>query len=318
MRIRSNVLALTIFLIPLSGAERSAHPSTPSLAKSLINSNTTFDGNRIRSTMENNGMFVSYRIYHITGYAGMEWPQGFGAWINFASGIWIGGQVGGNTLVSAAEYGSDFVPGPYGGDSGDPAFRFYKIQASDFNDPYGNPDMVDWPADQGAPWLDANGDGVYNVYDGDRPRLSGDQMIWYVANDGDTLHHVIFQTLPLGVEVQMTVWGYDRRDSFGDMMFVKALVINKGPASIDSAYIGIWDDPDVGDYTDDFVGCDTTLALGFCYNDGEDSEYMVPSRRRSATTCSRDPSSPRRVTLPGPSVAFTPAIRTCPWSPSST
>jgi hypothetical protein len=275
MQIRNIAFALIIFLIPLPGADKSVDPPSPTLTKSMMSSTITFDGNRIRSDMENNGTFVSPNIFHITGWAGMEWPQGYGAWVNFDSGIWIGGQVDGESYVSAVRYGSDFVPGPYGGDSGDPAFRFYKIQASDFDEPYNNPDMVNWPAALGAPWIDANDDSVYNVYDGDRPRLIGDQMIWSVVNDGDELSHNVYQTKPggLGVELQMTVWGWDRRDSFGDMMFVKVLVINKGSDSIDSTYIGIWDDPDVGDYYDDFVGCDTTLALGYCYSEYEDSEY---------------------------------------------
>ena len=50
-------------------------------------------------------------------------------------------------------------------------------------------------------------------------------------------------------------------------------MINKGGVDVDSTIIGLWADPDLGDAGDDFVGCDTTLSLGFCYNDGADSDY---------------------------------------------
>ena len=74
------------------------------------------------------------------------------------------------------------------------------------------------------PNVDEDGDGIYTPMPSgpDHPDFIGDQVIWWVMNDGDIAEHSIFGTLPLGVEVQMTLWGYDRPDAFGDMMFVKA------------------------------------------------------------------------------------------------
>jgi len=45
-------------------------------------------------------------------------------------------------------------------------------------------------------------------------------------------------------------------------------IINKGDSILRDAHIAMWSDPDLGDPTDDLVGCDTTLSLGFCYNSG--------------------------------------------------
>ena len=36
--------------------------------------------------------------------------------------------------------------------------------------------------------------------------------------------------------------------------------------SLKDMYVSLWCDPDLGGATDDLVGCDTTLALGYCYN----------------------------------------------------
>jgi hypothetical protein len=138
-----------------------------------------------------------------------------------------------------------------------------------------NSDFQNWPAHLGAPWVDEDEDGVYSPMPAgtDHPEFIGDQVILYVMNDGDASAHAIFGTAPLGIEVRVTIWGYDRPDAFGDMMFVKALIINKGGNEIKDMYIGLWDDPDLPNAGDDFVGCDTTLSLGYCYNDGADNDY---------------------------------------------
>ena len=53
----------------------------------------------------------------------------------------------------------------------------------------------------------------------------------------------------------------------------KHIMIFEGTNDITDMYIGLWDDPDLGDAGDDFVGCDTDLSLGYCYNDGSDNDY---------------------------------------------
>ena len=238
-----------------------------------------FDANRIGCDFENNGLFVSYRI---PGHSGMEWPRLMDTYVDFSSGIWIIGKInnGYGILRSAiAEYGSEFTPGPAYIPYDPLIHKIYKITRSDFQYPNVNPDFENWPIDDGAPWIDANGDGIYNVADGDHPEMLGDQIFWYVANDLDTVNHGnVFGTYPLNIEIQTTIWGYNGAyggQSLQDMMFMKVLIINKGSEIIEDAYIGLWDDPDLGYADDDFVGCDTLLNLGFTYNDGPDMEFGV-------------------------------------------
>ncbi|MFH1851724.1 MAG: T9SS type A sorting domain-containing protein [Candidatus Neomarinimicrobiota bacterium] len=231
-----------------------------------------FDGNRIRTDLENDNMLVSHRV---SGHSGMEWPKGAGTYINYASGLGFAGKIGDEIRTAVAEYQSEFIPGPFGSDPSMPEYKLYKINRRDLEDPLSNTDIQNWPAEDGAPWTDVDNDGVYNpIPNGvDHPDFIGDQVIWYVCNDGDSSRHVNFRTRPLGLEIQNTIWGYDRYDHFGDILFLKSLIINKGGNQIDSMYMGIWDDPDIGDAGDDFVGCDSTLGLGFCYNDGFDEDY---------------------------------------------
>ncbi|MFH1851361.1 MAG: T9SS type A sorting domain-containing protein [Candidatus Neomarinimicrobiota bacterium] len=244
----------------------------PSLYKTSVASTGQFDGNRIRTDLENNGMVVSHRI---SGHSGLEWPKDNTTYAIYASGVWLAGKVGGQIRTAVAEYGPERVPGPWGSDQNDAAHKLYIVNKSDLADPLAFPDFQNWPTDLGAPWVDVNGNGIYEPLPigPDHPDFLGDQVLWYVSNDGNPTGHSIFGTAPMGVEVQTTIFGFNRPDAFGDMLFVKELVINKGESEIEDTYMGIWSDPDLGDAASDFVGCDTTLGLGICYNDGVDLDY---------------------------------------------
>ena len=136
-------------------------------------------------------------------------------------------------------------------------------------------DFQEWPVDFGAPWVDVDGDGVYTPLPGgtDHPEFLGDQVLWFVSNDGDPAYKLNFGTSPLNVEIQTTMFGFDRPDVFGDMVFLKQLVINKGSDDLVDTYMGLWSDPDLGNAGDDFVGCDVELGMGYVWNDGADSVY---------------------------------------------
>lgn len=231
-----------------------------------------FNVNRIACDLEANGMIVSHRI---TGHSGLEWPRGNATFAVFASGLWLAGKVDGDIRTACAEYGPELAPGPWGSDSLDPGRKLFSVYKSDQADPEQNDDFQNWPVDLGAPWIDANNNGSYEPlpYGPDYPDVIGDQVIWYVSNDGDTASHILYKTESLGIEVQTTIFGFNRQDEFGDIMFVKELILNKSAHTIDSMYVGVWSDPDLGDAGDDFVGCDTILDMGICYNDGIDPDY---------------------------------------------
>ncbi len=127
-----------------------------------------------------------------------------------------------------------------------------------------------WPAAQGAPYTDVNGNGKYDAGT-DIPGVTGaDQTLWYVANDLDTAR--VFRlagSKPIGIEFQRTIWAYNRAGAIGNTIFQKNIIINKSGYRVDSMFVAQWADPDVGGslgYTDDFSGCDTIRSLGMTYN----------------------------------------------------
>lgn len=245
---------------------------------SKINNDTNvdygyFDINRITSDFSNDGMFVTHLK---SGKQGMEWPKYMGVGLSYVSGLWIADSSEGEVRVTAAEYASEFSAGPFGSDFESLRHKVYTINKIDFDSPLTNPDFINWPVEDDAPWIDANGDGIYNINDGDIPDMLGDQMHWYVCNDSIQNNHSVFRTSPLNVELQVTTWGYNgsyNGQNLQDVMFVKTLLINMGQSNIENGYVGIWNDSDLGDGWDDWVGCDTTLNLGYSYNDGNDNEY---------------------------------------------
>jgi hypothetical protein len=261
-------LFVFLFAVSLNAREKNTERNRiSSLLKSNVLVLEKFDGNRISADVENTGQYVSY---HRTGDAGLEWPKGSHKTADFAAGIWVAGKVRGTgeLRTAAAEYQVEFQPGKIKPDGTpdnpeDPRYKIWKINKTDLFNP--SDDYLNWPVEDGAPWEDVNGDGVF-TRGVDRPLLLGDQTLWMVFNDANPAQHNIFKTAPMGLEVQMTIWGYNRIDAFGDMFFVKALIINKSNTTYDSTFVALWDDPDLGYAGDDFVGCDTTLSLGFCYN----------------------------------------------------
>ena len=54
-------------------------------------------------------------------------------------------------------------------------------------------------------------------------------------------------------------------------------IINKSHNYIDSCYIALWSDPDLGSAGDDFVGCDTLSDIFYCYNGDDFDGYQTQS-----------------------------------------
>jgi len=155
-------------------------------------------------------------------------------------------------------------------------------------------DWMEWPADKGAPYADRDGSGSYEpdpdgdgvlgeletnadgdtTYIEDIPGYGGaDQTLWFVANDlNPGLTESLYGSPPMGMEVQVTYWGYNRTDALGNSVFKRYRFIYKGTAdtpndaSIDSMFVAQFSDPDLGEYSDDFVGNDVETSLSYVYN----------------------------------------------------
>lgn len=140
----------------------------------------------------------------------------------------------------------------------------------------------------GAYFYDGDGDGVYTPEDKnsngawdpdeDMPDLLGDETVWCVFNDNvDASGRAYANVEPQGIEVRQTAWAYATAGDLGNIIFLRYSILNTGLYYdvLDSVFIGIWADPDVGEATDDLVGSDTTLNAGYVYNDGADDQFGI-------------------------------------------
>ncbi len=263
------------------------------------------DINQVRAkVMNDGGMFWDY-----TGDALYEVPKGSGTTSIFCQGLWIGGLDQNNQLHIAAQTyrqsGSDFWPGPLDTISAtidsvthdifDTIWKINRSTVDDFiwrfatgqvqNGSWTVPAIIlNWPAEGSgnysrslAPYYDFNQDGHYNPYDGDYPDIKGSQMIWSVFNDNFGPHGTDESDRNLGVEIQASAYAYNCPMAINDdsvinyTTFYHYEIINRSDTDYHDVYIGNFTDVDLGNYLDDYVGCDTINDFGFGYN-GDDND----------------------------------------------
>lgn len=225
-----------------------------------------------------------------TDGSGFYWPGGRNATIPavFEDGLIFGGKIGSEIRVNGNTHRQGLQAGKIK-DDGTPdspnldKYRVYKIRKDwetyegDDKDQYIK-DYNEWPVEDGAPWVDVNGDGVF-TRGVDEPQFVGDEVLWYVANDMDASRSTFtYGTNPMGLEFQTTIFGFNRTGDLGDMVFKKYMIINKGTNTIDSMIVGYWSDTDMGFAGDDFTGCDIALSLGYTWNgDNNDDDAYGPN-----------------------------------------
>ena len=134
-----------------------------------------------------------------------------------------------------------------------------------------------WPGDRGAPYYDHNANGIWDPGIDEPGLLNAHQVIWFVCNDLDpSLTNFLYGSPPMGIELQVTMWGFKSLTGMGQAAYRRYRFINKSGYPIDSMYVSQFSDPDVGTYTDDVVGCDSVISLGFGYNgDPDDPDFQA-------------------------------------------
>lgn len=279
-----------------SGYNLKSINGSPALVKININNISTYVNNNGKSD------------YTPTGDSGFQYPKGSGKTVFFTSGPLWGGMTGNYWAVGGATYLAGLLPGRIlpnstAEDMTLPHVRIYRVRsdykncgtesnmknffASEIADENRTGEEIfnqydldwkEWPAQYGAPYIDKDKNGVYDP-EKDIPGMSElpSQTIWYVANDlSEAATQYLYGSLPLKLEMQATVWGYKTDGPEGNTIYKRYRIINRSGKQIDSMYLCIWSDPDLGGAFDDFAGCDTTLSLGYVYNGvGYDDIYKL-------------------------------------------
>jgi hypothetical protein len=251
----------------------------------------TFDINNIKTMVGPAAFFWDLND------AQFEVPNGSGKHAIFAHEFWIGGVDNGGQLKAAAntyrQGGNDWWAGPLDVVTASVApnqnafwDNVWKINKSEIdyhisnigiNPTYVIPNSIlDWPAHGDplfnhahylAPFIDTDSNGIYEPYNGDYPKIKGDQALFMIRNDKGNIHTET-EAEPIGIEQHIMFYGYkcDNHPELNNTVFVNMKLINRSVTSLNDTYIGLWTDYDLGWYLDDYVGCNVGLSLGYAFN----------------------------------------------------
>jgi hypothetical protein len=135
--------------------------------------------------------------------------------------------------------------------------------------------IYDWPAHGDvnagesywlAPFYDFNSDANYNPNDGDYPLIKGCCATYMIQNDAAGSHTYSYTQDSMGIEVHTTIYQYNTADEINDATFMDVKVFNRGLVNYPEFRMGIVVDADLGNYTDDYFGCDSSSNTMLFYN----------------------------------------------------
>ncbi|MDP2300880.1 MAG: T9SS type A sorting domain-containing protein [Ignavibacteria bacterium] len=281
-----NLVFLIILVTSFSIAQKNKEQNKNRINNNSATTSETFliDVNRLKLPINNSGVIADVVIN------GVEGGRYDSKTVFFSAGFLLSGYSNGtmwtNAIASASRI-QDYLKGQVNTEPGDPRNLVYAVFASDT--PFGN-SWQSWKdaVDIGADFYDGNNDGIYNPVDlnsngiwdanEDKPDILGDITTYCVYNDGvDTSLRRFNDVTPKGIEIRQTIFAYSdsSQNTLNNTIFVRYKIVNRGTVSsvMDSVYFSFWADPDVGNYVDDLVGCDTLLDAGFVYHNAPDGEF---------------------------------------------
>lgn len=135
--------------------------------------------------------------------------------------------------------------------------------------------IKDWPAkgnkqfttipieDDLAPFFDVNNNGIYDPEYGDYPNIKGDEAHFAVMNDVSAN-----RSEAIGIELHILTYIYNSPifNGIGTSIFHNSKVIKKTAGNADELIMSLFVDSDLGNFNDDYVGCDTLSSAGYTYN----------------------------------------------------
>jgi hypothetical protein len=212
-----------------------------------------------------------------------EFPKGSGKHVGFAGALWLSGYDASNKLhVAAQTYrqdGNDYWPGPLD-DGGNLSYatstqwaKIWKVTRAEINEyksiiyhtTANTPESIlTWPAKGNAyakgkdgatlvidrdmaPFVDQNGDGVYQPLKGDYPAIKGEQTLWWVFSDNGPTH-AQSKGDPLKVEVQAMAYAYKRGTLIDNVVYYDYTLVNRSANDYHDFRLALWDDVNLGCY----------------------------------------------------------------------
>jgi hypothetical protein len=253
-----------------------------------------------------------------------EIPAGSGKREIYTAALWMSAIDPGGNLHCAAnqyfDYGNDYFDGPVSSTYNSGYDNYYKrvfkvtqLQLYNFGllsfpatSAQVDPAIKYWPGkgnacvlnDYGvsidaplAPFVDLNNNGIYEPLLGEYPAVVGDQNIFFVFNDIRSLHTET-NGEPLGVEIRGLASGFvdpyqdipSYNTPLNNTVFVQYQIENKSQTTYSDYKLGLWVDPDIGCFENDYVGCDTNRSMMIAYNGTANDPDCAPENGYGSTS----------------------------------
>ena len=253
------------------------------------------NANNVNATIIGNGSCYTFFFYATTPDCPIwEVPAGSGKSTVFQHTLWFGGLDTNDSLHLAGfrfgQIGTDYWTGPLRTTDASTnlmdMLKYYRVwnltrvEINDFIAHHGEPgyaapdDILTWPAHGDgdfaanlAPFVDVDGDGLYNPEAGDYPDIKGDQCLFFIFNDSYA-DHTESGGGKLGLEVHAMVYAYDniKDEALYNTVFVNYEFFNRSANDYHDVYLGLWSDFDIGYGWDDYIGCDVQRGSYYAYN----------------------------------------------------
>jgi hypothetical protein len=260
-------------------------------------SQTVLDHNNVSTEITDAGILFNNPTINTSGY---EIPKGSGQNAIYAAGFWFAAENNSGELRTCASHfipGQDIFPGPianpgeytsasYMNDYLTSLWTVTKIEVDDHISNWDQPGYVvpagilNWPGNgdvtigvalQLAPYVDVNANNIYEPSLGDYPNIRGDKATYVIMNDVAALHAGT-GTTALGIEVHLMLYQFSTTNYLNNTTFVNARVYNRGADTYSDFRSSFFADGDLGNYSDDYYGCDSVLNTIYTYNGDADDE----------------------------------------------
>lgn len=221
-----------------------------------------------------------------------QWPAGSGVEYLYSAGLWVGGVLLGERLVSTGQFEREFRPRDELEDTIYEAISGRISRPNSANQEAGGQRLPESGADDDEDGL--IDEEILNGYDDDGDGLIdedfgqiGNQMMVCTMYDNTRLAQEIYADhTPLNLEVVQKVYAWENDDA-DDFVGFEFEITNIGVAAIDNVYIGFFADADIGSRTragraeDDLAGSFTgpvrakdgswvRVSVGYMYDDDAD------------------------------------------------
>jgi len=257
---------------------------------SIAQNSTILDQNNVGAHLNTNGIFFNDLSTNANG--GYLAPKDSTTSVIYSSAFWFGGtDSNGGLHLAAGKFGDndDYFCGPISTDYAHADYldlyenKFWKITKVEINNHklnfdqpnYSVPTLIaEWPANGSAsigvandmaPYVDENENGVYDPENGDYPNIRGDMAVYIIMND-DADVHAESGGEKLGMEFHYMFYQFNSNDYLDSTTFINLKVINRSVNTYSNFKVGYYVDPDIGGSSDDYVGCSPSENLMFGYN----------------------------------------------------